>query len=229
MINLKAADMNNLSEKLSFVALALLAAGCAKNPYTQVQIAYGRGKYYDETGKIELICPRMRGGGETPAGEYRIGLDGCYGELPDKKSENIFSTEVPILGIKKTISVHGRTEQTMTKLSPIVEYKLGSLKANLPTDVLAEIGLRAPGYQDVELSLWAGTGYNIDLIVGSTDYKIGSNTVGGVPGIDASGQFFWELSQESLLLGRFPIGTSARIDHNGDTNFFFSGGYRISW
>ena len=171
----------------------------------------------------------MRGGGETPAGEYRIGLDVCYGELPDKKSENTFSTEVPILGIKKTISVHGRTKQTMTKLSPIVEYKLGSLKANLPTDVPAEIGLRVPGYKDAELSVWAGTGYNIDLIVGLTDYKAGSNTMGGIPSIDAGGQFFWELSQELLLLGRFPLGTSARIDHNGDANFFFSGGYRISW
>ncbi len=220
---------DKLPKKISLAALALLAAGCAKNPYTQMQVAYGRGKYYDGIGKIELVCPRIRGGGETPAGEYRVGVDVCYGGLQDKRSGESFSFEVPILKIKETASMEAVTAQSKVQLSPIIEYKLGSLKANLPTDVPAELGLRVPGYKDVELSLWAGTGYNIDFIVRSTDYKFGSNTVGGVPGIDASGQLFWELSQESLLLGRFPLGTSARIDHEGDTHFFFSAGYRISW
>lgn len=220
--------MDLLSKKISFAALALFAAGCAKNPYTQIQIAYGRGEYSDETGKIELICPRVRGGGETSVGEYRIGLDVCYGKLPDKSSEDVFSIEVPILGTKTT-TVHSRTEQSRTKVSSAVEYKVGSLKANLPTDVTAKTGWRAPGYKDVELSLWAGMGYNIDFTVKSTDYQAGSNTVNNIPGIGVSGQFFWELSQESLLLGRFPLGTSARIDHHGDADFLFSGGYRIPW
>lgn len=220
--------MDRLPEKISLAALAFLAVGCMKNSYTQIQMAYGRGEYYDEAGKIELICPRIRGGGETPAGEYRLGVDVCYGKLPDKSSKDTYSIEIPLVG-KKTASVEGRTAQTKTKISPIAEYKIGSLEANLPTDVPAEIGLRAPGYKDVELSLWGGMGYNIDLTIESTDYQAGSQKISNIPGIDADGQFFWELGQESLLLGRFPLGTSARIDHKGNTTFFFSGGYRISW
>ena len=75
-------------------------------------------------------------------------------------------------------------------------YKLGSLKANLPTDVPAELGRAC---RDIRmLNYRYGREPAIILILLSDRQITSSDRIRwALPGIDASGRLFWELSQES--------------------------------
>lgn len=242
---------NTLVERFGVTAMLLSTVGCASKPYTQLQIAQGKGEYLPESGKVDVTCARMRGGGKTAKSkhtdrqeEVRLGADICYSQLPSTTSEDKLSIDASVVSEETT--VYGTTTQYQVKLTPIFEYKLFTIGADFekenpkrkkyPKDpeyvpYTERTGLLIPGYQDLELSLWMGAGYNLDITAKSTDYVTGDNQVNNIPGIEIDGQFFGELSTELVLMGRIPLGMSVRFDHRGEDGmlYLFNGGYRIQW
>lgn len=246
---------NTLVEKLGIAAIALSMNACASKPYTQLQYAQGKGVHYRETGRVDLSCGRVRGGGKTARSkhtnrqeEFRLGIDVCYSQFPTVVAVDSFGINASI--IKEETSIQSVTKQYQIKLSPIAEYKLITIGANFEKEnpkrkkypnnpeyipFTEKTGLLIPGYKDLELSLWLGLGYNLDITAKSTDFtagKEGNNQINNIPGIDIDGQFFGEFSQEVVLLGRFVFGTGIRVDRGDEStryHYLFNGGYRIQW
>ncbi|MEK6899517.1 MAG: hypothetical protein AABX05_00170 [Nanoarchaeota archaeon] len=224
------------SRKLEAMILlgAAAVAGCSSAPYTQIQAAYGKGEYFPETGNISLICGRARVGGKAADyAEFRLGADVCFAKLPDKVTQDTFSIDLgPIFGKKEAV-IDGITTERRVSISVPVEYDVKIFEANIPSDAPEELGLRVPGYHDVELHLITGVGYTIDVTTKKMDYTSGDNAISSLPGVDIDGNFYLEPGLELLLFGRIPVGTSIRLnqgkDGDANNNYFFSGGGRIQW
>ncbi len=166
--------------------------------------------------------------------EVRFGVDICHGSLPPETSIGSYTLDVPVAGKKETY-VYGMTRRSLEKVSiPLLEYKYGSLEANIPSQVPAHLGLRSPYSKDISLGLWAALGYEIDFTVSKTDYYLLDGVVSGgmlnnIPGLEVKGRFYGELTNEVVLFGKVPLGMSVRADKNGDVTPLFSGGYRAEW
>ncbi len=233
-------NMKNIIDKISTAAVAFSMAACASKPYLQLQYAQGKGENYHETGKTNLSCARVRGGGETlytglRPEEFRLGIDVCYSRFPTVTTVDSFGIEASFF--KEETTIQSITKQHQVKLNPIVEYKLFTIGANLPKDYTSAFiaGLQVPGHKNVELSLWLGAGYNLDITAKSTDFiagDAGNNQIKNIPSIEIDGRFFGELSHELILLGRIPLGASIGVYHGDGTirySYLFNGGYRIQW
>lgn len=215
----------------------LFTTGCAKVIGGQIQVAYGKGEYFPEKGKLELFGPRSRLIIEdSTGGEFRIGADVLYGKLPKTTSQKTYTVDGPF-GISEDTVVDGVTKQSRVKISLPIDYKIpwsfcGNIswydpEKNSVRHPLKEAGITYPQACDVELSFLLTLGYNIDLTVKETDYSSGTNRVDDIPGIDPAGQVYGEFGHELLLFGRFPVGLSVRVDSNENGTPFFTLGYRI--
>ena len=97
-----------MRQKIGFNAAALslaalLSTGCASAPYTQIQIGYANTHHKkDQGGHVDLLCTRARGGakiGQDKKQEFRLGVDVCYGKLPNSSSQKTYSINVPVIEI----------------------------------------------------------------------------------------------------------------------------------
>jgi len=180
-------------------------------------------------GGLPYLLDQHKKCGSARKAEFRLGADICYGKLPDSTSERKYSVEVPIVG-EKEADVQGATSSTLVKLAiPFLEYKYFGLEANLPGDAAANIGLRSPEAKDISLGLWASGGYVMDLAISETDYSTSGGSVDNVPGVDIEGSFYGELTSETTLFGKVPVGMSVRVDEDKNITPLFSAGYRIQW
>ncbi len=220
--------MKNLTAIIAAMG-ALSATGCLKEPYTQLQLAYAKSSSFPEAGKINLLCTRIREGAKTRGGEeVRLGTDLCYGKLPSTTSERKYDLAFNNY-LSKEVQVAGISERWGVMISVPLEYKLSVAKANLPTSVPGKIGLRVPGTKDVDLSFWYALGYNLNITPKKTDYATTIGKFDDIPGLDVNGSAYAEITQELVLFGRFPIGTSVRADTKGKVMPFFSAGGRVQW
>lgn len=220
--------MKNLTAIIVMMG-ALSATGCFKEPYTQLQFAYAKSSSFPEAGKINLLCTRIREGAKTRGGEeVRLGTDLCYGNLPpttSKREYNLYFNQY----LSKEVQVEGTSERWAVMASFPLEYKLSVAKANLPTSLPSKIGLRIPGVKDIDLSFWYALGYNLNITPKNTDYATTIGTFDNIPGLDVNGSAYAEITQELVLFGKFPIGTSFRADTKGKVTPFISAGGRVQW
>src|SRR3989344_6804082 len=73
--------------------------------------------------------------------EFRLCADVCYGALPNSTSQETYSVDVPVVGTQQT-SVYEATKSRLVKISiPFLEYRYGTLEANIPGNVPEEIGI----------------------------------------------------------------------------------------
>ena len=228
--------MNSLTKIISVLGLSTM--GCVQQPYTDVRLAYANGHHKkDLGGGVDMLCIKARGGAKAEGEktkEFRLGVDVCHGKLPYEKSLKTYNVDLPVVGSKET-HVYEVTSRSLVRIGlPFLEYRYGSLEANIPSQFPADIGIRSSRTKDISLGMWAALGYEIDFTVSKTDYYLFSGVLNGgmlnnIPGIDVKGRFYGELTNEAVLFGKVPLGMSVRVDKNGEVTPLFSGGYRIEW
>ena len=207
---------------------ALLSTGCAK-PYIQNEVAYAKAHHKLGTdGYVDLVCARTRGGTTvSEKHEFRLGADICYGKLPKTSSQKTYSVEVPVVG-KQEADVDGSTKNNLVKVSiPFIEYRLGTLETNIPSNVPSDLGIRSPTAKDFSMSIWIAAGYDLDIVASETTYKTSGGSVDNIPGVDIKGQFYTEVGHEMIFFGKVPVTLGIKIPEDGLAGFSLGSGYKL--
>ncbi|MDP3698519.1 MAG: hypothetical protein Q8R47_02945 [Nanoarchaeota archaeon] len=209
---------------------ALLSTGCAK-PYIQNQVGYAKGHHkIGKDGYVDLVCVRTRGGATvSEKHEFRFGADVCYGKLPKTTSKKKYSVNVPVVG-KQEADVDGMTKNNLVKINfPFIEYRLGALETNFPSQVPADLGIRSPIAKDFSMSIWIAAGYDLEILASETNYTTSGGTVDNIPGIDIKGQFYTEVGHEMIFFGKVPVTLGIKVPEDGNVGFIAGSGYKLQW
>lgn len=209
---------------------AILSVGCSK-PYIQNEIAYAKGNHKIGTdGYVDLVCVRTRGGATvSEKHEFRLGADICYGKLPKTTSTKTYSVEVPVVGKQET-DVQGATKNNLVKVNiPFLEYRLGALEGNIPSNVPSDLGMRSPTAKDFSMGIWIAGGYAIDITISQTNYSTSGGTLNNIPGIDVDGQFYVEVGHEMVFFGKVPVTLGIHIPQDGKVMPVIGSGYKLQW
>ncbi|MBI2125490.1 hypothetical protein HYV87_03755 [Candidatus Woesearchaeota archaeon] len=158
--------------------------------------------------------------------EVRIGIDVYHAKLPPTVKETPSSISLLPNYVNQAIPpIIETTESELIRLSPALEYKLGSIGTNFPGDA----PLRDQDLNDLSFSLWAGIGYNLDLTVKNKSYSTPLGPFNDIPGFKFDGAPYFAFTPAVTVLKLLNLETSIQVDPEGNVTPIVSGGGQIPW
>jgi hypothetical protein len=162
----------------------------------------------DEEGKPGKEPGKSVVGNHTFLGSYWFGLGIYYSDRGvEKKAHPDFS-----VGIIRGIPVSEVIEYDLIRLSPYLERRIW------------EYDLSRDGDEDLQIFHASGIGGDFDIMFSSSDYMLGDNVIGGIPGANFALRGYIRNTFGVKFFRTFPVEWTVKVTNEKEFHGYFGGG-----